>query len=78
MQVSIKYQILWALRQSIITTGFMPPNTINIWAVILPWIEFIAGALLIMGIKVKPSSLIISGLLVVFMVVLAVTAIERN
>jgi len=53
---------------------FLPPEFINIWAIILPWMEFIAGLMLIIGLRTKASILLINGLLIIFMVALAVTA----
>jgi len=45
----------------------LPGFLINPVAVILPWVEVIAGAALILGIMVQGSSLIVSGLLVIFL-----------
>lgn len=52
----------------------MPPALINIWAVILPWIEAAAGILLIIGYRVRGANFIIGGLLGMFVAVLAITA----
>jgi uncharacterized membrane protein YphA (DoxX/SURF4 family) len=52
----------------------MPPYVINIWAVILPWIEAIAGICLILGYRAKGANLILGGLLAMFIAVLAITA----
>ena len=51
-----------------------PPNMINFAAIVIPWIEFVAGLFLVLGIKVRASALTINLLLVFFTVVLAVTA----
>jgi len=51
-----------------------PPNMINFAAVVIPWIEFVAGVFLIFGIRLKASALTINLMLVFFTVVLAVTA----
>jgi uncharacterized membrane protein YphA (DoxX/SURF4 family) len=52
----------------------MPPWSINIWAVTLPWIEAMAGILLIIGYRARGANLIIGGLLAMFVAVLAITA----
>lgn len=44
-----------------------------ITALILPWIEILCGALLITGILRRPSALLASGLLVGFIILVAVT-----
>ena len=51
-----------------------PPNMINFVGVVIPWIEFVAGLFLVLGIKVRASALTINLLLVFFTVILAVTA----
>ncbi len=50
------------------------PSLINIPAVILPWIEFLAGALLIIGYRVRGSDLVIGGMLIMYIGMLAITA----
>jgi uncharacterized membrane protein YphA (DoxX/SURF4 family) len=54
----------------------MPPWSINIWAVTLPWIEATAGILLIFGYRARGANLIIGGLLAMFVAVLAITALR--
>ena len=53
-----------------------PPGLINIIAIIMPWIEFIAGVLLIFGCKIKGSALTINAMLIFFMVILSITALR--
>lgn len=53
-----------------------PPDLINIIAIVMPWIEFCAGILLIIGIKIRSSALIIDLMLIFFGVVLTITAIK--
>ncbi len=53
-----------------------PPDLINLLALIFPWMELVAGLLLIAGYRVKSSSLVINILLVFFIVVLAITALR--
>jgi uncharacterized membrane protein YphA (DoxX/SURF4 family) len=65
-----------AFAQIIHNYRIMPPSLINISAVILPWIELLAGALIIAGIWVKGSNLILGGLLVFYIVLLSITAVR--
>jgi len=51
-----------------------PPDLINYIAIIMPWIELLAGITLIFGCMVKGSSLTINAMLVFFIVLLAITA----
>jgi uncharacterized membrane protein YphA (DoxX/SURF4 family) len=46
----------------------LPHNTINLLAITLPWIEVVAGILLVLGVWMRPSALVIGALLVVFVV----------
>lgn len=51
-----------------------PPNMINFAATVIPWIEFVAGLFLILGVRLRASALTINLMLVFFTVVLAITA----
>jgi uncharacterized membrane protein YphA (DoxX/SURF4 family) len=51
----------------------LPDSFINILAIILPWIEISAGLLLLFGVSVKENSIIISGMLVVFIIAIAIS-----
>lgn len=53
-----------------------PPSLINIASVMLPWIELLAGVLLIIGCKARGANLLIIGLLVFYIVLLTVTMIR--
>lgn len=45
----------------------LPPAWSNVCALTLPWIELVAGSLLIVGILTKPSALLTTGMLGVFL-----------
>jgi uncharacterized membrane protein YphA (DoxX/SURF4 family) len=42
------------------------PDLVNLVGVTLPWIEFVAGALLVIGILPRSSALVLAGLLALF------------
>ena len=44
----------------------LPNILLNIPAIILPWVEFVVGFMLIIGIKVRTNSLIAGALLIIF------------
>lgn len=46
----------------------LPPFLINIFAVTLPWVEFIAGLFLILGIFTESASLLVCFLFVIFII----------
>jgi uncharacterized membrane protein YphA (DoxX/SURF4 family) len=62
--------------QSIYNYKLMPDFLINFLAIVFPWIELIAGILLFFGISVKENSAILSGLLLVFIVVIAISLLR--
>jgi len=43
------------------------PDLVNLAAITLPWVEFVAGALLIFGIAPQSAALVVAGLLGLFM-----------
>ena len=59
--------------QSIYNYKLMPDFLINFLAIAFPWIELIAGILLVFGISVKENSAILSGLLVVFTIAIGIS-----
>jgi len=54
----------------------LPPELINISAIILPWVEFIAGISLIIGFKYRGANILISGMLIVFIIALTASLIR--
>ncbi len=57
--------------QEINNYDIMPYFTINIFALILPWIELICGLFLIGGIRLRASAAITGALLIVFIIAVA-------
>ena len=56
----------------------LPAGLINISALIMPWVEIVAGLCLILGIWVKPARWIIGAMLAVFMVAITVNLVRGN
>jgi uncharacterized membrane protein YphA (DoxX/SURF4 family) len=59
--------------QAIYNYKLIPDFLINFLAIIIPWIELVAGILLAFGISVKENSVIFSGLLVLFIVAIGIS-----
>ena len=59
--------------QSIYNYKLMPDITINFLAIAFPWIELVAGLLIIFGISVKENAAILSGLLIVFIIAISIS-----
>jgi len=47
--------------------GILPPGWSNMVALTLPWVEMITGVFLIIGVETKPSALLTTGLLGIFL-----------
>jgi uncharacterized membrane protein YphA (DoxX/SURF4 family) len=56
----------------IATYDILPLAAINLLAVCLPWIELIAGVLLIAGWRIRGASVVIAGMMLVFLVALCI------
>jgi uncharacterized membrane protein YphA (DoxX/SURF4 family) len=54
----------------------LPGSLINIFAVILPWVEFLAGCFLILGIFTESASLLLSFLLVIFVIAISINLLR--
>lgn len=68
-----KISVPAGFSDSINNYKILPLFSVNFFAIILPWIEFIAGALLLFGIKVKENSFIISFLLSIFIIAIMIS-----
>ena len=56
---------------SIASYQFLPLGVINIFAVALPWVELAAGLGMIIGFRTRENSLLIAGMLLVFIVAIS-------
>lgn len=59
--------------QAIYNYKLLPLFLVNILAIILPWIELTTGILLLFGVSVKENSVILNGLLVIFIVAIIIS-----
>lgn len=63
--------------KAILRYDFLPIYFVNLLAIVLPWLEFIVGLLLIAGIYKKASSLLAGASLVMFLIAL-ISAVARG
>jgi uncharacterized membrane protein YphA (DoxX/SURF4 family) len=61
---------------SISNYRLLPILTINFFAITLPWIELVAGILLILGISVKENSSILFSMLLVFTIAITISLLR--
>ena len=62
--------------ETIAAYQLIPYWAINLTALILPWIELVAGVLLILGIRTKSTAAVIGFLLLVFSLAILVTMVR--
>ena len=53
------------------TYQVLPLWAVNAFAIVLPWVELLAGLMLVVGVRVRAASLLIAGMMIAFMVALA-------
>ena len=56
----------------------LPAGLINLSALVMPWVEIVAGLCLILGVWVRPARWIITLMLVVFMVAISINLLRGN
>ncbi len=56
---------------NIATYQVLPLELVNLSAIVLPWIELVAGVLLILGVFTRAESLLVNGMLLVFIAAIA-------
>ncbi len=61
----------------IATYDILPLYLVNLMAIILPWLELVAGVMLIAGYKVQAAALVISGMMAMFTVAVMM-ALEKG
>lgn len=54
----------------IATYQFLPLSLVNLMALILPWVEVMAGAMLIVGFRTRAAALLVVGMMAMFMIAL--------
>jgi putative oxidoreductase len=52
------------------TYQLLPLYLVNAFAIVVPWVELVAGALLLVGVRVRAAALLVVGMMVAFMVAL--------
>ncbi|MBI5480893.1 MAG: DoxX family membrane protein [Deltaproteobacteria bacterium] len=55
----------------------VPHNLINVMAITLPWIEIVAGVLLVIGLWARAAALLCTGMMVVFIAAI-ISALQRG
>ncbi|AFH49481.1 DoxX family protein [Ignavibacterium album JCM 16511] len=65
-----------SFSQAIYNYRLLPIESINFFAIILPWIELLSGILLLFGISVRENASVIGLLLFVFIIAVAISMIR--
>lgn len=61
-----------AFALDVATYDILPLELVNLIAITLPWIEIVAGVLLVAGARVRPAALVVAALMTVFLVALVI------
>jgi uncharacterized membrane protein YphA (DoxX/SURF4 family) len=61
-----------AFALDIATYDLLPLGLVNLAAIVLPWVELVAGALLLVGFRVRPAALLVTGMMAVFLAALVI------
>ena len=67
-----------SFAQMIYNYRILPAGLINISALVLPWVEIVAGLCLILGVWTRPARWLIGAMLVVFMVAITFNLARGN
>ncbi|MFH1809586.1 MAG: MauE/DoxX family redox-associated membrane protein [Pseudomonadota bacterium] len=59
-----------SFAMDIATYQLLPLPLINLLAITLPWVELVAGLLLILGLRVRGAALLVAGMMVLFIAAL--------
>ena len=54
------------------TYGILPLSLINFTAIALPWVELLAGIMLVLGVKSRAAALMVVGMMLMFIVALVI------
>lgn len=55
----------------IATYQLLPLSLVNLAALVMPWVELLAGVMIVIGLRTRAAALLIVGMMVLFMVALA-------
>jgi len=56
----------------IATYNILPLGGVNLLAITLPWVELVAGALLLAGLRARAASLMVAGMMLMFLVAIGI------
>jgi putative oxidoreductase len=62
--------------ETIASYQLLPYWAINITALVLPWLELVSGALLILGVRTKSAAAVIGGMLILFSLAILVALLR--
>jgi uncharacterized membrane protein YphA (DoxX/SURF4 family) len=65
-----------SFSRAIANYRLLPPELVNFFAVVVPWVELLCGALLLLGQWVRTCSLLVSCLLVLFVVAVGASIVR--
>ena len=67
-----KIAVPYDFAVDVATYAILPLGLVNAAAIILPWIELVAGVMLLIGLRTRAAALLIAAMMVVFVAALAI------
>jgi uncharacterized membrane protein YphA (DoxX/SURF4 family) len=61
-----------AFAVDVATYGILPLSLVNLMAITLPWLELSAGIMLVVGFRARAAALMVFGMMVMFIIALAI------
>ena len=61
----------WIFARALLAYGLVPENLVTVIAIVLPWLELLAGLALLLGYATKGSATIVFSLCLVFIIVIS-------
>jgi uncharacterized membrane protein YphA (DoxX/SURF4 family) len=61
-----KIAVPHAFAVDVATYGILPLGLVNLMAITLPWIEVVAGLMLLAGLRARAAALLVTGMMLVF------------
>ncbi|MBI5542588.1 MAG: DoxX family membrane protein [Deltaproteobacteria bacterium] len=61
-----------AFALDIATYQILPTSLVNLMAIVLPWLELVTAAMLLSGLRVRAASLLIAGMMAMFLIAILI------
>lgn len=67
-----KIAVPQAFALDVATYDILPLSLVNVMAIVLPWVEIVAGVMLLAGVRARAAALLVAGMMLMFIAALAI------